>query len=103
MMTSRYSLKASAGTHPGQLREINQDHVMAFVRSSKLGDAMGLLIVADGMGGHQAGEIASQLAVDTIHESLVWMLEEDDSESSGLRGVPVLGSAGHDGRRPHEG
>lgn len=82
MMTSRYSLKASAGTHPGQLREINQDKVLAFVRSAKLGDAMGLLIVADGMGGHQAGEIASQLAVDTIHETLVWMLEEDDSEST---------------------
>lgn len=82
MMTSRISLKASAGSHPGQLREINQDHVLAFVRSAKLGDAMGLLIVADGMGGHQAGEIASQLAVDTIQESLAWMLEEDDSEST---------------------
>jgi protein phosphatase len=82
MMTSRFSLEASAGTHPGQLREINQDNVLAFVRSAKLGDAMGLLIVADGMGGHQAGEVASQLAVDTIQESLAWMLEEDDSEST---------------------
>src|SRR5581483_9056103 len=30
-------------------------------------DAIGLWVVADGMGGHAAGEVASQEAVDTIY------------------------------------
>ena len=27
-----------------------------------------LVVLADGMGGYQAGEVASQLAVDVVHE-----------------------------------
>jgi serine/threonine protein phosphatase PrpC len=77
-MGLNYAIEAVAGTHPGMLRSINQDSVLAFVRSDDLGDAFGLLIVADGMGGHQAGDVASQLAVETIRENLAWMLDEGD-------------------------
>lgn len=78
-MEPRYGLRAACGTHPGQLRSVNQDTVLAFVRDRDLGTALGLFIVADGMGGHKAGEIASQLAVDTIQQNLAWMLEQDDA------------------------
>jgi serine/threonine protein phosphatase PrpC len=44
----------------GIKREINED---AFLCD----DELGLWVVADGMGGHAAGEVASQEAVDTIH------------------------------------
>ncbi|MBW1757470.1 MAG: protein phosphatase 2C domain-containing protein, partial [Deltaproteobacteria bacterium] len=51
----------SAGlTDVGQRRKSNQD---AFF----VDDDLGLYVVADGMGGHAAGEIASQEAVDTVH------------------------------------
>src|SRR5687768_8295746 len=40
-------------------RAINEDAML-------VDPAMGLFVVADGMGGHRAGEIASGLAVDTI-------------------------------------
>jgi serine/threonine protein phosphatase PrpC len=73
------ALNAALGTHPGQIRTVNQDSVLALVRERDLGDATGLFIVADGMGGHQAGEIASRLAVETIKDNLDWMFEQDDA------------------------
>lgn len=48
-------------TDIGLKRKINQD---AFLKD----DALGLYIVADGMGGHRGGEVASQLAVEVIQK-----------------------------------
>src|SRR5579863_673084 len=47
-------------TDLGRKRACNED---AFF----LDDALGLYIVADGMGGHAAGEVASREAVDTLY------------------------------------
>jgi serine/threonine protein phosphatase PrpC len=46
-------------THPGRVRAENEDCVVT--RSE-----LGLAVLADGMGGHQAGEVASRMAVDLI-------------------------------------
>jgi protein phosphatase len=78
MMSAFLRLNVASGTHPGQIRQINQDFVLADVRPSNMGTALGLLIVADGMGGHKAGEIASKLAAETIRDNLSWMIEQDD-------------------------
>jgi protein phosphatase len=77
-MENRFSIQAKAGTHPGMIRTINQDSVFAYIRPDDDRDPLGLLIVADGMGGHQAGDVASQLAVETIRKNLAWLLAEDD-------------------------
>ncbi len=53
-------MRSCARTDVGKHRKSNED---AFFHD----DALGLYIVADGMGGHAAGEIASHEAVDTIH------------------------------------
>lgn len=47
--------------------------------------------MADGMGGHQAGEVASKLAVETLHSELEWFLTQSDSEET-QPSLPPAGS-----------
>jgi len=55
-------MTAAAGvTDPGRIRESNEDCLLADVTA-------GLFAVADGMGGHNAGEVASRIAIDTLRE-----------------------------------
>ena len=63
-----FEVIASVQTDKGCVREINEDSGR-YVRPSDpaLLEARGsLLIVADGMGGHSAGEVASQMAADLV-------------------------------------
>lgn len=57
-------MKTYAITDVGESREINQDYV--FTSEMPVGNLPNLFIVADGMGGHNAGEYASQHTVETV-------------------------------------
>ena len=57
-------MKAFALTDVGQRRKINQDCVYASVEP--VGNLPNLFIVADGMGGHQAGDTASRMAIELM-------------------------------------
>lgn len=61
-------LRLAARTHPGWVREINED---AYLAEALPGDDGWLVAVADGMGGHRAGEVASWLALRTLRERVV--------------------------------
>lgn len=53
-------LAAHGATHTGTVRPHNEDTILTDL-------SLGLFIVADGMGGVNAGEVASRMAVDAIH------------------------------------
>lgn len=67
-LRSRRGFSAAALRDIGRVRSVNQDSVFALTstlprESSDV--SMGLFIVADGMGGHSGGEIASRMAITT--------------------------------------
>src|SRR5262249_30788071 len=74
-------LIAGQKTDVGQQREQNEDACYALVAESDR-HASGLFIVADGMGGYHAGEIASQLSVDTIRSVLEPLLGPTSTQAT---------------------
>ncbi|MFC5652112.1 Stp1/IreP family PP2C-type Ser/Thr phosphatase [Paenibacillus solisilvae] len=60
-------MKVAYRSDIGRIRLVNEDRGWAQLMETGLAVA----IVADGMGGHQAGDVASQLAVDTFKEVLL--------------------------------
>jgi serine/threonine protein phosphatase PrpC len=54
-------------TDPGLARENNEDSVFV---SRDMGSLDALLVVADGMGGHASGQVASKLVADTFSDEL---------------------------------
>jgi protein phosphatase len=65
--TAQVPIRVAAYSHRGR-RDNNEDSIYGAAYRS--GPIRGLLVVADGMGGHNAGEVASTLAVDTLVSSL---------------------------------
>ncbi|MBN2432988.1 MAG: Stp1/IreP family PP2C-type Ser/Thr phosphatase [Acidobacteria bacterium] len=68
-MTRNITLSYAAQTHVGRERPHNEDGVAAYSFSSVTNSqaiTCGLFVVSDGMGGHNAGEIASMTAIKSM-------------------------------------
>jgi serine/threonine protein phosphatase PrpC len=79
-------LRAAALTDVGMVREHNEDSLMAidYVRDSLIEPAQnGLYVVADGMGGAEAGEVASAIAVQTIRDYVEKGLQGTEEKDPG--------------------
>lgn len=64
-MTERTIMLGKA-TDVGQRRDHNEDDLAVFINE----DGWPVCVVADGMGGHQAGEVASKIAVTVLEREL---------------------------------
>ncbi len=67
-------MKAAWLSHQGKVRENNEDSVLVDI-------PRGIFLLADGMGGHRGGEVASELAVRTVHDFLMERLGETSSRN----------------------
>ena len=61
-------MRVYSATDVGQRRKMNQDYV--FVSENPVGNLPNLFVVADGMGGHNAGDYASSHAVQTLVDEI---------------------------------
>src|SRR3989440_10335667 len=87
-LAKQLRLDVAQVTDVGRKREHNEDN-MAFVipKDSQVMASKGaLFIVADGMGGHAAGEVASEIAVDTV-SNMYYQEDSDDVAVSLLRAI----------------
>ena len=71
-------LEAFAITDPGLVRKGNEDGYIC-------NETLKLFVVADGMGGHSAGEVASRLAIETVEGFI--RRSHDDSDFSWPYGI----------------
>ena len=68
-------LKTFSITDIGKKRQLNQDYV--YTSEMPIGNLPNVFIVADGMGGHNAGDYASKYTVETIVQEIARAKEEN--------------------------
>ena len=83
------TLRSGSATHVGQVRSLNEDSFL--VRSDA--DLFG---VADGMGGHNGGEIASAMAVEFLEEHAGEPTLENLKQAARLGNRAIFEKAGND-------
>jgi serine/threonine protein phosphatase PrpC len=91
---STIRLRAAAMTDVGRVREHNEDSLLAveYIRDSMIEPAQShLYVVADGMGGAEAGEMASAIAVETIRSYIESRLETASRDAA--NGADMLTAA----------
>lgn len=85
-------LKVGAATSIGKVRQINEDAFLAKAEE-------GVFVVCDGMGGAAAGEVASQLAVETIGARLAGARSAEAGDSKFQERTLQLGDAVREANR----
>ncbi|MBA3853743.1 MAG: serine/threonine protein phosphatase [Gemmatimonas sp.] len=72
-------IHVGAGTDVGRIRQGNEDNFFA-----EADERRGVFVVADGMGGHAAGEVASEMAVTIVSRHLLGLTSVRDTAAADL-------------------
>lgn len=80
-LVKQSELVFASKTDPGKVRPNNEDNYLGEMWP---GTSTMLAVVADGMGGHRGGEIASKIAIDTFRKLLEKPLPETQEEQHNL-------------------
>jgi protein phosphatase len=84
-----WRLEIGQASHPGQLRELDEDSVLTMTLSTihegRTALTLGLYAIADGIGGQDAGEVASRLALQTLARQVLQRVFWPE-----LQGEPLL-------------
>lgn len=70
-------MRIGVNSHKGKVREINEDYYNIVTDSA--GNVIAF-VIADGMGGHNAGEVASRMAVDSVTSKIKALSAEHDED-----------------------
>ena len=81
-------------TDIGRERELNEDRFYYKVIQASDEGPLGLFVVADGMGGHLAGEVASQWAVQTLKRELAPLFRPQDPSATRRLSAEALAAVG---------
>jgi protein phosphatase len=76
----RLTLEIAAKTDPGKLRTVNEDSI------ATVGD-LDLLVLSDGMGGYQSGDVASSITTEVIVEALKESLQNPVNQHRNVSAV----------------
>jgi serine/threonine protein phosphatase PrpC len=72
------NIKSAGKSHIGMRRKINEDSYL-------IAPDLGLYVIADGMGGHKAGDVASRLAVESMAD--YWRKVKNNEPPSFLKSI----------------
>ena len=78
-MVGTMVIEGSVASDVGCVRAVNEDRVLLVESGGGADRRCWLAIVADGMGGHSAGEVASALAVETVSSEFSWASENSSA------------------------
>lgn len=91
-------MKTFSMTDVGRKREVNQDYV--YTSSGPVGKLPNLFVVADGMGGHKAGDFASKYTVEVLRQELKKSQDEEPvdmiTEAVKVANHKLIGAASKD-------
>lgn len=90
----RYWLSVAGLTDVGRQRELNEDSFYYKTIQSSDEGPLGLFVVADGMGGHLAGEVASHWAVGTLKRELAPLFRPQDPSVTRRLDAEALAAVG---------
>jgi len=84
-MVNQFSLNTAQLTDIGRKRESNEDNMISIIPDDAqvMTRKGALLVVADGLGGHTLGEVASEMTVELVRET--YYQDENDDIATSLR------------------